>query len=337
MAHLELTGVSEDGKRLLLTDETGTEHDVVIDQRLRDALREKSASGTSPRDQPSRRMEKQMESTLRPRDIQARVRAGESAERLAEIAGTSVERIMAFAGPVLAERQHVAQRAQRSSVRRRAGESAGSARTLGEAVEGRLRALNVVPDVVEWDSWRREDGRWTLVADYETRERQGRAELAFDVPGNFVVPENDDARWLVGEPLAEAVDIAPTSEPAAQARDDLRQARERRRTTVDPVDQELPYDQPADELGVDAIQLVRDRSAEPEPGPHHEVEVEVDPEAPTAEQPAVPAGDEPAPDDAVQPQPAAEEPPARRPVRKSRGRASVPSWDEIMFGGGKPD
>ena len=29
------------------------------------------------------------------------------------------------------------------------------------------------------------------------------------------------------------------------------------------------------------------------------------------------------------------EPAPRRPVRKSRGRASVPSWDEIMFGGGK--
>jgi hypothetical protein len=26
--------------------------------------------------------------------------------------------------------------------------------------------------------------------------------------------------------------------------------------------------------------------------------------------------------------------PARRPVKKNKGRASVPSWDEIMFGGG---
>ncbi|HRD63882.1 MAG TPA: hypothetical protein PL137_23485, partial [Nocardioides sp.] len=27
------------------------------------------------------------------------------------------------------------------------------------------------------------------------------------------------------------------------------------------------------------------------------------------------------------------EPATRRPVKKTRGRASVPSWDEIMFGG----
>ncbi len=31
--------------------------------------------------------------------------------------------------------------------------------------------------------------------------------------------------------------------------------------------------------------------------------------------------------------PAENEPPSRRPARKARGRASVPSWDEIMFGG----
>jgi len=33
----------------------------------------------------------------------------------------------------------------------------------------------------------------------------------------------------------------------------------------------------------------------------------------------------------------AHEPPTRRQVKKTRGRASVPSWDEIMFGGGGQD
>ena len=73
-----------------------------------------------------------MESTLRPRDIQMRIRAGETPEAVAHAAGTSVDKIMAFAGPVMDERAHVAQRAQLSSVRRRSGES--GARTLGEAV-----------------------------------------------------------------------------------------------------------------------------------------------------------------------------------------------------------
>ncbi|MBC9731974.1 septation protein SepH [Nocardioides marmotae] len=336
MAHLELTGVSEDGKRLLLTDDTGAEHELDIDMRLRSALRE----------HPPRRLEKQMESTLRPRDIQARIRSGESAEDVAAAAGTTVDRIMAFAGPVLDERRHVADRAQRSSVRRRSGETAGTARTLGEAVEAHLRSLHADPErVVEWDSWRRDDGRWSLVAAYETPKRSGIAELTFDLPGNFVLLDNDDARWLVGEVLPEP----------APARDDLQQVRQRRLTTVDPVDQELP-------LGDDAISLVHDEpvdaflDTEPPAEPavaarEHDLgeqaadAVALDDaadEAPTTEQPAVrddagnaagneasdQAGDEPAP---------AEQPPPRRPVRKSRGRASVPSWDEIMFGGGKQD
>ena len=76
---------------------------------------------------------------------------------------------MAFAAPVMAERAHVADRAQLASVRRRASES--GARTLGEAVAAQLRAHNVDPGSVEWDAWRREDGRWTLTALYDVAGR----------------------------------------------------------------------------------------------------------------------------------------------------------------------
>ena len=121
-----------------------------------------------------------MESTLRPRDIQARIRAGETAEAVAQAAQTSVDKIMAFAAPVLAERQHVADRAQRSSVRRSdGGQAAGGARTLGDAVAAQLRSLNVDPQTVEWDAWRREDGRWSLTGAYATSDphRQRRLHL----------------------------------------------------------------------------------------------------------------------------------------------------------------
>jgi len=61
-----------------------------------------------------------MDSVLRPRDIQARIRAGEAPETVAAAAQTSVDKIMGFATPVLAERAYQAQLAQRASVRRRA-------------------------------------------------------------------------------------------------------------------------------------------------------------------------------------------------------------------------
>ena len=117
-----------------------------------------------------------MDSVLRPRDIQARIRAGESPERVAEAAQTTTDRIMAFAAPVLAERAYVAQQAQKASVRRRAGD--GPAGQLGEAVSSRLADQEVRPDDVEWDAWRREDGRWTLMAEFAVKGSPRRAQFA---------------------------------------------------------------------------------------------------------------------------------------------------------------
>src|SRR6478735_9999673 len=109
MAKLTFTGRSKDGKRLLLVDESGQEHTLVVDARLRRAL-----AGAPDSNGPNThgQLEIPMESSLRPRDIQMRIRAGESPEAVAHAAGTSVEKIMPFAAPVMAERAHVAERAQ---------------------------------------------------------------------------------------------------------------------------------------------------------------------------------------------------------------------------------
>lgn len=309
MAHLTLAGLSDDGKRLLLVSDKGVEFTLDIDARLRAALRgEHDRLG---------QLEIKMDSALRPRDIQARIRSGETPEAVAQAAQTTVDRIMAFAAPVLAERQHVADRAQRSSVRRRGGEAGagGGARTLGDVVAFHLRALNVDPATVTWDAWRREDGRWSLVGDFKTAKRSGQASFTFDAPGNYVVAENDEARWLLGEHVEKA---------APPARDDLRQARERRLSAV--AADELP-------LGDDAIELVADQPVEayleevPEPAAD---------EAPAADAPAPerPAVQQPVAEEVAEPEP--EPAPTRKPAKR-KGRASVPSWDEIMFGGGKSE
>ena len=317
MVHLTLAGVSDDGKRLLMVSDAGVEFTLDIDPRLRAALRG---------DDGERRMEIQMDSTLRPRDIQARIRAGETPEAVAEAAHTSVDKIMAFAAPVLAERQHVAERAQRSSVRRKSADTgaAGGARTLGDVVDHHLRSLNVDPDTVRWDAWRREDGRWALTGDYASSKRRGSAHFTYDAPGNYVTADNEDARWLLGD----AVPAAPAP------RDDLSHARQRRLTAV-PED-ELP-------LGVDAIELVSDdqpiEAFLTDYPPADETEqLERAADAAALDEPAEEPDVEPVPEPEPVVEPVAEEePPARRPVKKSRGRASVPSWDEIMFGGGKSE
>ena len=233
MAHLTLAGLSDDGKRLLLVDDNGAEFTLDIDASLRATLRGEHAR--------IGQLEIQMDSALRPRDIQTRIRGGETPESVAQAAQTTIEKIMVFAAPVLAERAHVAQRAQSSSLRRKAGDT--GARTLGEAVSAHLHSFNVDPAVVEWDAWRREDGRWTLTGSFRTPQRKGRATFAFDTRGNFVTSEDEDARWLVGESVGRPA--APA--PAQASRDELQQARARRLSAVPP--DELP-------LGEDAIELV---------------------------------------------------------------------------------
>ena len=312
MAHLTLAGLSDDGKRLLLVNDLGVEFTLDADERLRAALRGDHAR--------LGQLEIKMDSALRPRDIQARIRSGESPEAVARLAQTTVDAIMPFAAPVLAERQHIADRAQRSSVRR-TGQSAG-ARTLGEAVGAHLRALNIDPDSVEWDSARREDGKWSLTGEFSSGARSGTARFVFDAPGNYVVVDNDDATWLVGD--------AATPVAGRPAGDAIARARARRVAATG--EEQLP-------LGDDAISLVSD---EPVPDAlDEEVPVEPSPDPSLDDEPVradAPAADAVAELDTAEQgetesseSPKTDEPTAKPP--KKRGRASVPSWDEIMFGG----
>ncbi|MDX6279124.1 MAG: hypothetical protein QOH03_195 [Kribbellaceae bacterium] len=243
MREARLVGLSQDGKQLILAlAETGEEFAVPVDDRLRAALRgDRARLG---------QLEIQMESALRPRDIQARIRAGESPEAVAAVAQMPMERVMAFAGPVLAERDHVASLAQRASVRRRGGGDAPT-RNLGAWVTERLRIRGVDPASAEWDAWRRDDGRWAVRVSYFAEENDEKvAMFAYDAPGRFAVPDDDEARWLVGEQV-QVIAPQPTSE--------------RRLTAVADFDLSLAPDHGADsyEAGFeDTISLPRGRAAQ---------------------------------------------------------------------------
>jgi hypothetical protein len=329
MVHLTLAGLSEDGKRLLLVSDAGVEFTLDVDDKLRAVLR-----GDSHARARLGQLEIKMDSVLRPRDIQARIRAGETPESVAAAAQTAVEKIMPYAAPVLAEREHVTQRAQRASIRRPApsGGAPTGSRTLGDAVAGHLRAQNVDPGAVVWDAWRREDGRWTLTAAFRAEAREGQAAFTFDAPGNYVSADDDDARWLIGDTVAGPAPQRPAAgqDTSSAGQDDLAGARRRRLAAV-PAD-ELP-------LGEDAIDLVsegRDEGAALSDSLGAEAPVEAylddpEPQTRTSELPRV-ADDEPAPDGPD----LRDDEPAGRPAKR-KGRASVPSWDEIMFGGGKHD
>ena len=107
-------GLTPDGRELIVVTDDGEHLAVAADARLRAAIR-----GDRPR---LGQLEIEMESALTPRQIQARLRSGESLDEVARAAGVPAEQISPFAGPVLAERAHLADWARASQVRRR-GES----------------------------------------------------------------------------------------------------------------------------------------------------------------------------------------------------------------------
>jgi hypothetical protein len=189
MRTARLVGLSPDGKSLIVATESGEEFMIEADERLRAALR-----GDRPR---LGQLEIEMETSLTPRDIQARIRAGETLEDVARVAGIPMDRVERFAAPVLAERDHVASMAMASSVRRR-GEPSGH-RSLRITVTERLLGRGVDIDAIKWDSYRLDDGRWAVTADYRSGDASRHASFFYDLRGRFSVAANDEARWLLGD------------------------------------------------------------------------------------------------------------------------------------------
>ncbi|MFJ7945326.1 septation protein SepH [Streptomyces sp. NPDC096354] len=188
MPELRVVAVSNDGTRLVLKAADSTEYTLPIDERLRAAVRNDRAR--------LGQIEIEVESHLRPRDIQARIRAGASAEEVAQLAGIPVDRVRRFEGPVLAERAFMAERARKTPVRR-PGENTGP--QLGEAVQERLLLRGADKETVQWDSWRRDDGTWEVLLVYRVAGEPHSASWTYDPPRRLVQAVDDEARSLIGE------------------------------------------------------------------------------------------------------------------------------------------
>jgi hypothetical protein len=157
---LEVVAVSDDGSYVLLAaDENAARatHAVRIDNRLHAAVRGELGDSDERR-----------ESELSPRDIQARLRAGESTEDVAKVAKVPVARVMRYAGPVLSERERIVQQAQTAVLQRSRGPELTT--PLGQVVEKRLaETAGLRTDTIVWDARRRDDGAWVVVLSYSAR------------------------------------------------------------------------------------------------------------------------------------------------------------------------
>jgi hypothetical protein len=192
MQDLQLIGVHEDGEHLLLAGADDERFQLPINDALRAAIR---------RDRPHLgQLQIEVDGGLRPREVQALIRAGASSDEAASRAGWSVEKVHRYEGPILAEREHVAGLAQKVRMRSRTGVSGdGGAPTLSARVTERLKARDVEVTDASWDSWRTEGGPWTVVLTFAAGGRQRQASWSFDVANRTVTAMDDEARWLSEE------------------------------------------------------------------------------------------------------------------------------------------
>ena len=187
MQELRFVAVSEDGSYAVLAIPGRSGRFMLpIDDRLRAVARGQFSRLAQ--------YEIEVENPLRPKEIQARIRAGETVEEIADAAGIPVERVRWFEGPVLAERGYVAQQAQTASVRRQ-GDSAPGPR-LGEVVAERLTELGADPEDAQWDSRKHGDGSWQVQLAFRAGGRLHIAEWLFDPRRRHVLPADDNASRL---------------------------------------------------------------------------------------------------------------------------------------------
>ncbi len=187
MQDLTLVGVHDDGEHLVLAGAEGQRFRVRVDEPLRAAVR---------RDRPRLgQLQIEQDGRLRPRDIQARIRSGESAEQIAADSGVAIEHIRRYEGPVLAEREFVVRQARAVRLR---GVSRldGTVPTLGELVTERLAVREVEHGEGSWDAWRTEDGTWIVTLGFTAGTRQRQAQWAYNAQLRHVTAQDDEARWL---------------------------------------------------------------------------------------------------------------------------------------------
>jgi hypothetical protein len=257
-----------------------------------------------------------------PREIQMRVRAGESPTDLAAATGMSIERVMRFAGPVVDERCRIADEARRARARRSTIEGAeAKVVVFGEAVDQRFVAYGIDTDSVTWDARRRDDGEWLVVAEWLGGEATHSAEWLFSRGSRSVTPMDDAAVDLLSDRPIRPVAPPEPKRPSLVAAPPLAR-------------------------GVVAFPPMPDAHTGPLPVVEEVFDQEAAPEGPRVVPPLVPAAaslsyDEP-------PLPLGITDPATRPgvgaLRKlgstrrdeseeeRAARARIPSWDDILLG-----
>ncbi|MEU4559301.1 septation protein SepH [Actinoplanes sp. NPDC023936] len=207
MRPVRFVALSEDGQALVLADEVGRLLALPIDDRVSGVLTESGGQGSGAGTAVAVLSPETAPPSLSPRDIQSRIRSGESAEDVARIAGVPVDRVLRYAGPVLQERAMLAQHARRTRLK-----TSDTGQPLAEVVDSRLAQHGIDTEKISWDAFRKDDGAWRIVATWPSGKATAQAIWDLDKGRQVVSPHDDMAQYLCAERPTQILGQEPAPE-----------------------------------------------------------------------------------------------------------------------------
>ena len=375
MQDLKVIGV-ENGAIVAVGDD-GERFRIAVDDTLQSRVRQarQQASTEAPK--------------LSPREVQAHIRSGMSAEDVAAVTGAPLEYVQRFEGPIVAEREHIVASALSVPVHTAVEvDPMGEGDTFGSVIRERLASLGVSGE--RWASWKDSETGWIVKLEFTADEIDHDARWTYDARKHSLAPLNSEATTLSqagelrggaliprlravlpheGEPDTSRFDSGAFTFPApptdllgpeiTQPLEPLVPGRASNSIAVSAIkraDDDTPRDL---HQTADLLEALRRRRGEREQAGFEErppleppLQTSAFDEQPTLLDPTPPA---PAPFRIVEesitvieelPTPAAQTPAApsapsapsapaqdsAAPSGRKKGRAAMPSWDEIVFG-----
>jgi len=337
MEQLKVIG-TEDGV-LVVASESGQRYSLVVDDVLRAEMRrarkerEEPARGTRPS----------------PREIQAQIRAGLSAREVAEVLGTTLEDVVRFEPPVLAEREFLVGQALSVPVLLGGEFGDDAPTTFGDAVRAKLTEAGATTE--RWTSWKEPTG-WVVKLSFVAGDVERDARWSFDPRRSTLAPLNNDATQLSRQgslpegliPRLRALDTPGIKDesrfdsgafgPRHDADAHPAMAAPSSAAVQDAAIKRAPDAPVTSAETADLLEALRRRRGQRTSAPMGETPEPSRSPAPVALFDALEPGyDEPAPQETAPPAAdRSDSASASADAGRRKGRTSMPSWDEIVFG-----
>ena len=186
MTDLRLDGRTDDGLYLSLRDQEGEQYTLRISDTLRATVNQQRLNSVPDNDEPS----------ISIKEIQRLLRTGQTSEQISREYNVAIEKIERFAGPILSERIYIIDQAQQIVVRKEIDRDPVN---LVQTITSRLAPRGIDASTLSWDTWRLENGTWTVELHYPQTGGVGVAQWSFDPLLRSLTSMDENARWMMGD------------------------------------------------------------------------------------------------------------------------------------------